>query len=71
MTYTNGNIQIEVSEYQGRFQVRTNVYDGTKWQTGTHKSYKSLKMATKQAEKRVTAWSDGWTANPTWTVEQA
>ena len=67
-TYQNGNRMIDVTEKDGRFYVEASVYDGTKWQSGHRKPYKTLKAATKSAEKSVAQISSGWTQFPQWTI---
>jgi hypothetical protein len=68
-TYTNGNREIAINQRDGVFYVGSNVYDGTKWQYGQQKRYKTLKAAEKAATKHVSNISEGWTKNPTWTIE--
>lgn len=70
ITYTNGNIEIEVSEKMSKIYVTRSVFDGMKWQTTSMKSYKTFKTAKTSAEKAVAQISTGWTKFPNWTIVQ-
>lgn len=69
-SYTNGNRSVEISKDGETFKVTSSVFNGIEWQYGHSgaKKYKTLKAATKSAEKMVTDISKGWTKYPEWTI---
>ena len=69
--YTNGNREVKIVEHEGAFTVASNVWDGTKWQYGTRRTYRTMKAADKFAQAQVAKISAGWTAHPNWTVSQS
>lgn len=69
-TYTNGNRKITIAE-RDRYVVSSNVWDGTKWQYGRERFYKTIAAAERSAQKMVAEISKGWTAQPTWTISES
>lgn len=69
-TFTNGNREIEIYKSGDKFYVRSNVFDGVKWQVGHSKKYQTLSNAERAAKKQVSEISTGWTKFPTWDVKE-
>lgn len=67
-TYTNGNREITIRPDGDRFALRSNVWDGTKWQYGAARHYQTFTNAQRAAVKEVAKISAGWTAQPEWII---
>jgi len=67
-TYTNGNREITIRPDGDRFALRSNVWDGTKWQAGKTKHYATFANAQRAALKEVAKINAGLTAQPEWTI---
>lgn len=68
--YVNGNREVILNERDGKHSVQSAVWDGTKYQYGTCHAYKTAANAERAAAKQVTAISEGWTQEPTWTITE-
>jgi hypothetical protein len=67
-TYTNGNRELTIRPDGDRFALRSNVWDGTKWQIGPATFYQTFAAAQRAAIQIVAKINTGWTAQPEWTV---
>lgn len=67
-TYANGNRELTIRPDGDRFALRSNVWDGTKWQYGAPRHYQTFAAAQRAALKDVAKINAGWTAQPEWTI---